>query len=165
MNIFRLDDDPALAAKYHCDKHVNKMLLECVQICNVALSDIGLEERTFYDNTHEGHTTIEWVKESGGNFKYALKLIAGLNKEKRYRYGSGNHSSYTKVCKHWFDEDGCCTLSLDLEEPQTEQPLASGEYNSNSENAVERYRDYYRDVKKQKDWFGYNKARNPPDWL
>ena len=28
MNIFVLDRDPELAAKYHCDKHVCKMILE-----------------------------------------------------------------------------------------------------------------------------------------
>ena len=28
MNIFFLDENPSLSAKYHCDKHVVKMILE-----------------------------------------------------------------------------------------------------------------------------------------
>ena len=32
MNIFVLDRDPELAAKYHCDKHVVKMVLESAQM-------------------------------------------------------------------------------------------------------------------------------------
>ena len=32
MNIFVLDRDPELAAKYHCDKHAVKMVLESAQM-------------------------------------------------------------------------------------------------------------------------------------
>lgn len=32
MNVFVLDKDPVLAAKYHCDKHVVKIILETQQI-------------------------------------------------------------------------------------------------------------------------------------
>jgi hypothetical protein len=36
MNIFYLDHDPALAAQYHCDKHVVKMILELGQLLSTA---------------------------------------------------------------------------------------------------------------------------------
>ena len=32
MNIFVLDRDPEVAARYHCDKHVCKMILEAGQM-------------------------------------------------------------------------------------------------------------------------------------
>ena len=32
MNIFVLDYNPQVAAEYHCDKHVVKMILESAQI-------------------------------------------------------------------------------------------------------------------------------------
>ena len=36
MNIFYLDSDPRIAAKYHCDKHVVKMILESGQMLSTA---------------------------------------------------------------------------------------------------------------------------------
>ena len=36
MNIFYLDTDPELSAKYHCDKHVVKMILEYGQLLSTA---------------------------------------------------------------------------------------------------------------------------------
>ena len=32
MNLFILDGNPQLAARYHCDKHVVKMILETTQL-------------------------------------------------------------------------------------------------------------------------------------
>lgn len=36
MNIFRLSDDPAEAARFHCDRHVVKMCTEAAQILSTA---------------------------------------------------------------------------------------------------------------------------------
>jgi len=36
MNIFRLDNDPRVAARMHCDKHVVKMILEYAQLLSTA---------------------------------------------------------------------------------------------------------------------------------
>ena len=36
MNIFYLDKDPHQCAKYHCDKHVCKMILESAQMLSTA---------------------------------------------------------------------------------------------------------------------------------
>lgn len=140
------------------------MLLEAVQILNTALVEQGLEEYAFYGATHTGHTTIEWVTESDGNFEYVLRLVAALNDEKQYRYDSGDHSSYEKVSTHWF-EGGECILPLDFTESETPQPLASGKYESESSDPVQRYRDYYRDVKRSKDWFEYDSGRCAPCWI
>ena len=37
MNIFKLDENPFVCAKYHCDKHVPKMGLETTQLMNNAI--------------------------------------------------------------------------------------------------------------------------------
>lgn len=44
MNIFYLDRDPALAARYHCDKHVIKMILETGQLLSTAHRLLTSEE-------------------------------------------------------------------------------------------------------------------------
>jgi hypothetical protein len=36
MNIFVLDENPTLAAKYHCDKHIVKMAVESNQMLATA---------------------------------------------------------------------------------------------------------------------------------
>ena len=36
MNIFFIDRDPVLAARYHCDKHVPKMIVEYAQLMSTA---------------------------------------------------------------------------------------------------------------------------------
>ena len=43
MNIFILDEDPSVAAQYHCDKHVVKMVLETAQMLSAALINNGIE--------------------------------------------------------------------------------------------------------------------------
>ena len=47
MNIFKLDNDPIVCAKYHCDKHVVKMILEYAQIISTA-------HRVLNNNNNEG---------------------------------------------------------------------------------------------------------------
>lgn len=37
MNIFILHEDPVVAAKMHCDQHLNKMILESAQMLSTAL--------------------------------------------------------------------------------------------------------------------------------
>ena len=37
MNIFVLHQDPDIAAQYHCDKHVNKMIVESAQMLSTAI--------------------------------------------------------------------------------------------------------------------------------
>jgi hypothetical protein len=36
MNIFYLSDDPVQCAKWHCDQHVTKMILEYAQLLSTA---------------------------------------------------------------------------------------------------------------------------------
>lgn len=49
MNIFVLDRDPRVAAAFHCDKHVVKMIVEYAQLLSTAhrMWDGGLQEWTF----------------------------------------------------------------------------------------------------------------------
>jgi len=46
VNIFVLDRDPELAAKYHCDKHVVKMILESAQMMCAAHWTVHLKKIT-----------------------------------------------------------------------------------------------------------------------
>lgn len=84
MNIFVLDKNPKKAAKYHCDKHVVKMILETAQIlCSVRYL-YGLDAP--YKPTHLKHPCVLWAKESRSNYDWLLNLGFELVDEYNKRY-------------------------------------------------------------------------------
>lgn len=80
MNIFVLDRDPALAAKYHCDRHVPKMILESTQMLSTVLDGP-------YKPTHVNHPCTKWVAESRSNAAWLISLAYHLHLEWRERWG------------------------------------------------------------------------------
>ncbi len=48
MNIFYRDNSPALAAKYHNDKHVVKMILESAQMLSTAHRVLDGKEQSVF---------------------------------------------------------------------------------------------------------------------
>lgn len=65
MNIFVLDEDIERRARYHCDQHVSKMILESVQIMCKALNKTGYT--TPYRSTHDNHLCVLRVGASYDN--------------------------------------------------------------------------------------------------
>ncbi len=84
MNIFVLDLDFKTCARFHCDQHVSKMILESAQLLCTALNKKGI--KTPYRSTHMNHPCTLWVGESFDNFTWLRKLALALNTEYRYRY-------------------------------------------------------------------------------
>ena len=86
-----LDTDPVVAAKYHCDKHVGKMILETAQI----LSTVNYlhEQSAPYKPTHVNHGAIEWAGKSRENYNWLLTLGASLAGEFFLRFEK-THKSY-----------------------------------------------------------------------
>ena len=84
MNIFILDKDIETCARYHCDQHVGKMILESTQILCTALNKRGFE--TPYRSTHVNHPCVKWVEESADNFRWLVQLAYALNTEFCWRY-------------------------------------------------------------------------------
>ena len=84
MNIFVLDNDINICAKYHCDKHVIKMILESAQMLSSVVRlnghDIG------YKLTHQNHPCTIWARKSLSNYLWLFQLTDSLNSEYRYRY-------------------------------------------------------------------------------
>ncbi|MEJ5349860.1 MAG: pyrimidine dimer DNA glycosylase/endonuclease V [Desulfosoma sp.] len=84
MNIFVLDLDPRKCARYHCDQHVVKMILESVQIICTAFVKKGFE--TPYKPTHTKHPCVLWAEESFDNVRWLMRLTRALNAEYKYRF-------------------------------------------------------------------------------
>lgn len=92
MNIFVLDMNVEKCARYHCDQHVVKMILESIQIICTALNGKGFQ--TPYKSTHIKHPCVLWAGESFDNIKWLTMLAKSLNREYKYRYRkSADHAS------------------------------------------------------------------------
>ena len=86
MNIFVLDRNPILAAQYHCDKHVVKMVLETAQLLSTVCGQ-------GYKPTHKNHPCTVWARESLPNYQWLWRLGRELGKEYTHRYGKVHKSS------------------------------------------------------------------------
>ena len=92
MNIFILDKNIKKCAKYHCDQHVVKMILESVQILCTALNKKGF--KTPYKSTHINHPCVLWAETSYDNYLWLKELTLELNFEYLYRFSkSSDHKS------------------------------------------------------------------------
>ena len=86
MNIFLLDWDVPTCAKYHCDKHVVKMILESTQM----LSSVNTKYESDlapYKPVHQKHPCTLLACETVVNYNHLLYLSKELCKEYTYRYG------------------------------------------------------------------------------
>jgi hypothetical protein len=156
VNVFWLDEDPRLAARYHCDQHVNKMLLEAAQMLCTAARENGLEAEFLYRSTHVDHPVTRWATESRANWLRLREHAAALNAEFVERYGKeGDHASWAVIER--IDPDA---IAFPAEEP-TPRPQAMPERYRRSDT-VEAYRAYYAGEKAE--WAEWNHTDEPP-WL
>lgn len=147
MNIFVLDHNPILAAQYHCDTHVVKMILEGAQMLSTAVGE-------GYKPTHQNHPCTLWVKASRQNAKWLADLMAGLNREYRERYHHDvDHKSYTLIqsIEHLIDRLPDAGLTP-YAQAMPEELRIPGE-------PVKAYRNYYR----TKSFAAWNRS-TPPLW-
>jgi hypothetical protein len=107
MNIFILSFNQRICAKWHCDQHIIKMIIEYAQLLSTAhrvldgteqivpsktgrkikkyiLPDV--RENVFYCSTHKNHPCAVWVRESNENYKWLYILFCELCDEYTIRY-------------------------------------------------------------------------------
>lgn len=98
MNIFVLDTNPAIAARFHNDRHVTKMILECAQLMSTAhvyLDGQATAEARVPIVLRPGfvnHPCTRWVRKCSANYVWAHELMGHLLVEFNMRYG--HHHSY-----------------------------------------------------------------------
>jgi hypothetical protein len=155
MNIFVLDEDPVIAAQYHNDKHVVKMILESVQMLSTAyrFHNPQNSNESIYRSTHVNHPCTLWVKESKHNFRWLVKLTYALHREWNLRY---NHSKTHKSMR--IIDDLSCRNFPDIGLTPFAQAMPD---DVKQENPVLAYRDYYINYKQHlAKWTN----RIPPFW-
>ncbi len=159
MNIFVLDSKPRLAAEYHCDKHVIKMILESAQLLSTAhrvldgtecirispggrkLKDYKLDDlvkdELLYKATHVNHPCAIWAREAVGNYIWLHDLFYCLCKEYTLRYNK-IHLTESKLL------DLLCEYPQKISGgPITPFVQAMPDEYKVSDDAVTAYRNYY----------------------
>jgi hypothetical protein len=153
VNIFVLDSTPERSARYHCDQHVIKMILESVQILCTALYQHGVS--TPYKPTHVKHPCVVWASASYGNFLWLKKLTLALNREFKYRYGKSTDHLSISVLKQL---DGLTYADKGM----TPFAQAMPEQYRVPDDPVRAYRAYYIGEKLK---FAKWRRRRRPFWL
>jgi hypothetical protein len=164
MNIFYLDRDPRLAAEYHCDKHVVKMILESAQLLSSAhrLLDGQLveskkmvagslpirwrntkkwvlndsRETLLYSAGWQNHPSAIWVRNNIDHYRYLFDLFQFLIDEYRYRYKKEHKCS--ELLSPLFETP----FNIDYESPWVDPPQAMPE-DCKEKDTVSAYRNYY----------------------
>ena len=155
MNIFYLDPDPVLAAQYHCDKHLSKMIIETAQMLSAAHHETGspLSDQV-YKLTHKNHPSTIWTRSSTDHYSWLYELFRELNNEFSYRRGK-IHASWKKLSHLLCNNPS--GLSCDGFEPP---PQCMGD-EFKGEDTVEAYRRYYH----SKDFAKWEWGREKPSWF
>jgi len=137
MNIFVLDTDPQIAARFMCNKHVVKMILESAQMLCSAFENGEAPYRRAYYN----HPCTKWARESKANYEWLLAHAYELCDEYFLRYG--------KIHKSLDVIDWCDNHSHELNLPDigltTFAQAMPDEYKN--DDVVQAYRDYYNGEK------------------
>ena len=161
MNIFILHRVPRLAARYHCDKHVIKMITESCQMMSTCLIEkYNLQSDVLYKVTHKNHPCNIWLRNSNGNLLWLTKLTKGLIDEYELRYKKKDKYIRAKKIIAFID-------SLDLlnNEPMTDFALAMPDEYKVASDPIKSYRNYYKLDKKDKSDIVQYKYSKIPNWL
>ena len=181
MNIFVLDENPSIAAKAHCDKHVVKMIVESAQMLSTAHRMLdGNEcrrpsksgktmsrywtlpddrETHMYRAVHMHHPCTKWTMETSGNYDWHFMLYMALCNEYQVRYGKIHK---TDSCL----SEALCELPHHIKAaPRTQWAMAM---KANPEcmdpsDAVKSYRDFYKTKRTRFNMAWTN--RPTPNWF
>lgn len=163
MNVFVLDEDPSLAAKMHCDKHLGKMILESAQMLSAVAQQRWPGLGGYYKPTHQNHPCTKWVGESLANARWLVRLCQALDDERLAASNCDPHSSLEIVER--FNGDFLLGEYLGEMTPF----VFAGPADTPGETVVEKYRNYYR--AKNAGWVAEGKGamvwknREVPAWF
>ena len=147
MNIFVLDEDPCIAARQLCDKHIPKMVLETAQLLCSA------HETAPYKRTHYNHPCAIWTRASLSNYKWLLWHGVCMAKEYERRF-LRKHKSEEVI--DWAEKNEPSIFDYGLTPFAQAMPV---QYKN--EDPVLAYRTYYVAEKSR---FAKWKHSEVPDW-
>tara|TARA_R100000654_G_scaffold18094_6_gene37907 strand:- start:3982 stop:4545 length:564 start_codon:yes stop_codon:yes gene_type:complete len=179
MNIFVLHENPIIAARMHCDKHVPKMCVEAAQMMASALRRHGTTDEqmpltkagTPYKGGYAHHPCTVWAGDNRQNFVWLAQHAEELCEEYRRRFGK-IHSCHEPIIimgnlillipkTTKFRSDRITPFALAMPDEYRPEPI-DGEvvYHAYPEHAVKAYRRYYH----SKQFAKWEKGTPAPDW-
>ncbi|KYQ93167.1 hypothetical protein DLAC_05801 [Tieghemostelium lacteum] len=172
MNLFVLDKNTKTSVRYHCDKHVVKLILEAIQMlyCAFHILDEGNDDwkksapSTYMKLTHKNHPINKWVRLNDKTYDYTLEYASELLQEYTLRY-SKIHSSH--VHYEWLSKNKPKNIVYSNSSSVPVMPLAMpDQYKSlptvSWDDVVTSYRNYYLGEKLS---FCSYKGVDWPDWI
>jgi hypothetical protein len=179
MNIFYLSHKPSRCARWHCDKHVVKMILETAQLLYTAhwvlaaaagqqpdLSKAptlatNAEQRGYLSIKNAKHPCAIWTRESLEHYRWLCELGMALCEEFQHRFGAHKaHSCEEHI--YWLYANPPAQLeSKGWRQP----PQAMPEEYKRKNDSVKAYRVYYRENKGLVRGILSYSQRHRPHWL
>lgn len=150
MNIFAVHEDPKVAARMLCDRHVVKMILESVQMLSTVIHKSGESGPT--KPTHHNHPCTQWAGCSRENYMWLWEHLGELCTEYTSRY--------KKIHSYQQHLDTLFTYSNNLPSSGLDPFAQAMPEKYKNPNAIKAYRDYYRGEKTWAKW----KLGNEPEW-
>lgn len=139
-------------ARFHCDRHVVKMITEHNQLLCSAYYFTGNIPDGIYKLTHENHPCAKWTRESLSNWLWLRDMNLVLCSEYTFRYGKIHKGEL--LCKALkppeIEDRGLTAFAQALPDAYK------------SEDAAAAYRKYY--VAEKKHLFFWKK-REAPEWI
>lgn len=171
MNIFYLSHKTSRCARWHCDKHVVKMILETTQLLYTAHwvlsnNDPDLSSAPYRKNVHErgyrpiknrNHPCAIWARASLEHYAWLCQLGLALCEEYRFRFGSSKRHSCEEHIEWLYEFWPPSLEAKGWKQPPKAMPI---EYKQG--DSIVAYREYYR--KGKKDILAFTK-RHAPHWL
>lgn len=159
VNIFHLDPNPRICAKWYFNKHVIKIICEIAQMTSTAIryNNKNNQNENLYKSTHINHPMSIWVRQTRSNFIWALVLATYLVKEHTFRYPkSKQHASFKVILK-------CFELRHLIPKGKYTKPPYCMPEKYIEDDIYQSYKMYYCGEEKRKlaDW----KNREKPFWF
>ena len=170
MNIFFLSRKTRRCARWHCDKHVVKMILESTQMLYTAHHEHGgtsqIEARApmcastgrrGYKSHAKNHPCTKWVKESLAHYKWLLELAFELVREHTFRFSPKSiHACNTHLLWLKANQPPSLRLRRWLRDPPTAMPE---EFRTS--DSIRSYIAYYNGPKRASGLLVYTKRHIP----
>ena len=172
MNIFFLSASTRRCARWHCDKHVVKMILEYTQILytanhvNGGTQLIGIEAPVCASTGKRGyklhakhHPSVLWACESLAHYVWLSDLALDLVKEHSYRFSPASlHASHEHIV--WLRAHPPPKLLGKLLWTRDPPPAMPEQYRVNT-RSIDCYRAYYNGAKRDRGLLKYTKRNIP----
>ena len=156
MNIYFLDETPEKSAKFLCDKHVPKMLLESAQMLSTAVQKYTDRIEELYKPAYPNHPMTKWVGFNRDCFRWALENAMSISQEYCKRFKKLHKSS--KIINNIYDNN----YINDIPDGFFKEPPQCMPDEYKDKDYVVAYRKYYMGAKAY--FAKWERGVPAPDW-